>query len=72
MPQSLSKYPKINETIHIFKENEIKKLNLYSYDIVISNGLHGARILSTLTDINKVHFLQNFDPWIFGPQDLLM
>ena len=71
MPQSQEKYPEISKTITLYSPENIDEIDFSPYDLVVTNGLFGLNLLQDRKDINKAHFLQNFDPWIFGFNEMV-
>lgn len=67
---SVEKYgSNLDGEVTYYNSGDINKLRLKldRYDLVIANGLYGARVLSGM-EINKCFFVQNFDPYIFPDQ----
>lgn len=54
-----------NEKVNILGD-DLPSDMFNKYDILVVNGLFGAKKLMPVSHPNKVWFLQNFDPWVFG------
>ena len=52
---------------HLYESGKLGDGKWDGYDLVVAHGLNGAREAVAIRHPRKVWFLQNFDPYVFGP-----